>query len=54
MVRGSVEAGVSGYLVTDCPASELEAAIRQVYAGGSAFAPEVKKRMMPLPSDVGM
>ena len=40
-LRRALEAGVRGYLLKDAPAENLAAAIRQVYAGGRAIAPEL-------------
>src|SRR5690606_4898103 len=40
-LRRALDAGVSGYLLKDAPASELANAIRLVHAGGRAVAPEL-------------
>ncbi len=40
-LRRALEAGASGYLLKDSPASELAQAIRQVHAGGRAIDPEL-------------
>ena len=38
-LRRALEAGVSGYLLKDSPATELAGAIRRVHAGGRAIDP---------------
>ncbi len=40
-LRRALEAGASGYLLKDAPASELAEAIRRVHAGGRAIDPEL-------------
>ncbi len=40
-LRRALNAGVRGYLLKDAPATELADAIRTVYAGGRAVAPEL-------------
>lgn len=40
-LRRALDAGVRGYLLKDAPADALAAAIRSVYAGGRAVAPEL-------------
>jgi two-component system response regulator DesR len=40
-LRRALDAGVSGYLLKDSPASTLAQAIRQVHAGGRAIDPEL-------------
>ena len=40
-LRRALEAGASGYLLKDSPASELAAALRRVHAGGRAIDPEL-------------
>ena len=40
-LRRALEAGASGYLLKDAPASELAEAIRRVHLGGRAINPEL-------------
>lgn len=40
-LRRALEAGASGYLLKDAPASDLAAALRRVHAGGRAVDPEL-------------
>ncbi|CAA9580705.1 MAG: Two-component transcriptional response regulator, LuxR family [uncultured Truepera sp.] len=40
-LRRALDAGASGYLLKDAPASELAAALRRVQAGGRAVDPEL-------------
>jgi two-component system, NarL family, response regulator DesR len=40
-LRRAMDAGVKGYLLKDSPSNELIKAIRKVYAGGTAIAPEL-------------
>lgn len=40
-LRRALEAGASGYLLKDAPASELAEALRRVHAGGRAIDPEL-------------
>ena len=40
-LRRALEAGVSGYLLKDAPASELAQALRRVHLGGRAIDPEL-------------
>ncbi|KRG71560.1 response regulator transcription factor [Pseudoxanthomonas dokdonensis] len=40
-LRRALDAGVSGYLLKDAPASDLVQAIRQVHAGGRAIDPQL-------------
>lgn len=40
-VRRALQAGVDGFLLKDCPATELLAAIEKVMAGGKVIAPEL-------------
>ncbi len=40
-LRRALDAGASGYLLKDAPASELADAIRRVHAGGRAIDPEL-------------
>jgi two-component system response regulator DesR len=40
-LRRALDAGVTGYLLKDAPASDLARAIRQVHAGGRAIQPEL-------------
>ncbi len=40
-LRRALDAGASGYLLKDAPASELAAAVRRVQAGGRAVDPEL-------------
>jgi two-component system response regulator DesR len=40
-LRRALEAGASGYLLKDAPASELAEAVRRVHAGGRAIDPEL-------------
>jgi len=40
-LRRALEAGASGYLLKDAPASELAEALRRVQAGGRAIDPEL-------------
>lgn len=40
-LRRALDAGVSGYLLKDAPASDLIQAIRQVHAGGRAIDPQL-------------
>ncbi len=40
-LRRALDAGATGYLLKDAPASELAAAVRRVQAGGRAIDPEL-------------
>ena len=40
-LRRALEAGASGYLLKDAPASQLAEALRRVHAGGRAIDPEL-------------
>ncbi len=40
-LRRALEAGASGYLLKDAPASELAQAVRRVHAGGRAIDPDL-------------
>ncbi len=40
-LRRALEAGVSGYLLKDAPASTLAKAIREIHAGGRAIDPDL-------------
>lgn len=40
-LRRALDAGASGYLLKDAPASELAAGIRRVHSGGRAIEPEL-------------
>lgn len=40
-LRRALDAGASGYLLKDAPATELAEAIRRVHAGGRAIEPEL-------------
>ena len=40
-LRRALEVGARGYLLKDAPADQLAGAIRRVYAGGRAIAPEL-------------
>lgn len=41
MVHRAMDLGVDGFLVKDCSAEELVAAVRRIHAGGSVLSPEV-------------
>jgi DNA-binding NarL/FixJ family response regulator len=42
----SMEAGASGYVLKDCPAEQLVAAIRDVYRGGSYLSPRMLSHLV--------
>lgn len=50
-LRSALDAGASGFLVKDAPASELANAIRQIHAGGRAIDPDLAMAALALGSN---